>query len=244
VIRILLAFIIYLPYVETSQPQALIQPRYGLAMAVVACADLSALNVDLYHTWGPRSSCSGADFVPMLWSGLPEESLDPGYSGWILVMNEPDNPRQLNISPAEAASRMATTRAHYPNAELLCCGTLSYHPDWLAEFVSYGQLPDLWHYHAFVEGPYSVADIQAQLAQLHAITGGDVWITEYAVMDGDLADFQALTEWMSAQPWITVIMPYTNRQVNGEWWAIDPRVELVSPEGGLTPTGAWFRDFR
>ena len=239
----LLSSIIFLPIVMQPGPLAAREPYYGLAPAMQPASDIDLIGAQWYHAWRPSNPYPGiqAEFVPMLWHGLPDESLPADYSGVILVGNEPDNPNQLNISPQEMARRLALTRQHYPRARLLCCGTLSYHYDWLAQFMALGVLPDAWQVHAYIEGPFAASDIIAQLDAFHRLTGGPAWITEYGSLNGDVAQFAQLTTWMEQQTWIERIAPYTNRQPHqGQWWEIDARVELVAPDGTLTDLGSWY----
>jgi hypothetical protein len=243
----LLAVVIFLPMVVQAEPQPAPQSArvsfYGLAAASQPASDIELLGADWFHAWQVKNPypTSRAQFVPMLWDGLPSDSLSSSYAGVILVGNEPDNPNQLNISPEEMARRLAVTRKRYPKARLLCCGTLSYHPDYVRAFIAAGGRPDGWQLHAYIEGPFSADDIIAQLTTLHQVTGGPAWITEFSALDGDVEQFAKLTTWMEQQPWIERIAPYTNRQPNtGQWWEIDQRVNLVSPQGTLTALGAYY----
>jgi hypothetical protein len=242
--NILLAVIIYLPAIFQPAPRAAQEPYYGLAWAYKPGSDIDLLGVDWFYAWRPVNPVptATAEFVPMLWDGLPSDQLPAAYNGTILIANEPDNIKQLNITPAEMVRRLDITRAYYPNARLLCCGTLSYHDQWLREFIAAGGKPDAWHVHAYVEGPYDVHTIINQLTVVGEIIDHQTtWVTEYNSMVGSLDDFSLLTTWMEQQPWIARIAPYTNRQPHqNEWWEVSPAIELVSPEGTLTGLGSWY----
>lgn len=242
--NVLLAVIIYLPAIFQPAPSPAREPYYGLAWAYTPGSDIDLLGAEWFYAWRPVNPVPGAaaEFVPMLWDGLPSDQLPASYNGTILVANEPDNIKQLNISPQEMARRLKITRAYYPNARLLCCGTLSYHDQWLRDFIAEGVLPDAWHAHAYVEGPYDINTIIAQLGVVGEIVQHQpTWITEYNSMVGDLDDFSRLTLWMEQQAWIERIAPYTNRQPHkGQWWEVSPAIELVSPEGQLTALGGWY----
>ena len=78
---------------------------------------------------------------------------------------------------------------------------------------------------------------------MHQATGGTAWITEFGVMSGDLEIFKRLVTWMTSQEWIERIAPYTNRQpYTNDWWVVSHGVDLVAPDGTLTPCGKWYRD--
>jgi hypothetical protein len=236
----LLPSLVFLPLVVQPAPQADRTNFYGLALVSQPASDLRLLGATWFYTWGtvnPYPYAPG-EFVPMLREMLAEIYLPSSYNGTILVGNEPGNPSQTDLSPTEAVNRLNIIRQQYPHARLLCCGTLSYNIDWLRQFVAAGGKPDGWHFHAYVESPYSVADITGQLAEMHQITGGFAWITEYSVLGGDASQFTELTIWMEGQNWIERIAPYTNRQPHtGAAWELDPSVELVNADGSLTPLG-------
>lgn len=217
-------------------------PRKGLAMARPHADDAARLAISWRYNWGPVDDCQTAagGFVPMLWSGSPSSKIPASYGGPLLVLNEPDNPNQLNITPQEAARRLAVVRQAYPQARIIAPGVLSYNLAWLENFIKLVQLPDVWAYHAYVEGPYNSSAIIAQLDRMHQISGGVAWITEYGVLSGDLSEFVRLTEWMQAQPWIERYAAYTNRQDLSAAWAIARGVELVGDDGSLTEIGKWY----
>lgn len=231
---------VYLPIIKRERAGAL----RGLAMAPPA-SDAALLDISWrYNWWHITDKFPGAqgEFVPMLWYGLPDKRLPADYAGPLLVMNEPDNIKQLNISPQEAAERMITLRAAYPQAQIVAPACLSYNIDWLGRFYDCGQHPDVWAFHAYVEGPYNADAIIGQLERMHQRSGGNAWITEFGVMDGNLDQFKALVSWMLAQPWIERIAPYINRQPRiVDWWIVDHRIELVNLDGTLTPMGEYYR---
>jgi hypothetical protein len=112
---------------------------------------------------------------------------------------------------------------------------------WQREFYRLGGRPDAWHVHAYIEQWVTVGYIQNELTALHALTGGDYWVTEYGSLEGDLQDFKALTEWFGGRPWISKIAAYTNREPDPDaTWSIGPGLEMVQDDGTLTPIGAYY----
>ena len=221
---------LYIPHVETPQPY------FGLAMATNAPGDLDALGVDWHYTW-----TAGSD-PPMLWAGEISPIVPRDYEGEILFLNEPNVQIQANVAPEEAARRLGLAQLYYPRAKILCCGVSVFAVEWVRRFWLAGGRPDGWHVHAYIESWITPEVAQSYLSQQHQITGGEYWITEYGSMAGDLAEFSSMTEWFMAQPWITRIAPYTNREPDGQWWSIGDGVELVAGNGTLTEIGAYYAD--
>ena len=178
----------------------------------------------------------------MLIDGLPSPKIPADYGGWLLVLNEPNVEIQANLSPQEAARRLADLRQHYPVARLVCCGVSVWALDWMQAFMdSATVLPDAWHFHAYTEEWITPEVAQDFLTQMHDLTGGAYWITEYGSPQGRIEDFIAMTEWFERQPWVTRIAPYTNRQDPTAWYKIGVGVELVQDDGALTPIGDYYR---
>jgi hypothetical protein len=224
---------VYLPVVIAPQPYK------GLALAdAYHAGDVDSLGASWWYDWTPTGG------VPMLWSGRPSTQLPATYSGWILVLNEPNVTTQANVTPAEAVRRLAVIRAYYPRARLLCCGVSIWAGDWMREFWQLGGRPDAWHVHAYTESYITPDYIKRELTRMHALTGGAYWVTEYGSPEGDLEDFQEVTRWFEAQPWIERIAAYTNRQPDDVPWAIGDGVEMVNHDGSLSPIGEWYSCFR
>lgn len=222
-------YTIFLPLVLASRLY------YGLAVADVTHYDDAArLGATWSYDWTPSGD------VPMLWSGKPSSLIPAEYTGWILVLNEPNVTTQANLSPSEAVNRLNNLRAYYPRARLICCGASVWAWDWMKAFWDSGGRPDAWHMHAYTESVITPAVVAQELTRMHQLTGGEYWITEYGSPAGNLSHFQQVTQWFEAQSWIVRIAPYTNRQPDGVSWALDPGVEMVNPDGSLTPIGAWY----
>jgi hypothetical protein len=207
----------------------------GLALAdPLHPGDIDALGASWWYDWTPTGG------VPMLWSGRPSTDIPQHYAGYILVLNEPNLSSQANVTPYEAVKRLAILRAYYPDARLLCCGVSIWAGDWMREFWQLGGRPDAWHVHAYTESYITPDYVKRDLTAWHNLTGGDYWVTEYGSPAGSLVDFRAVTEWFMAQQWIKRIAAYTNRQPDGVPWAIGEGVEMVNPDGALSPIGEWY----
>lgn len=81
-----------------------------------------------FYCWSPLPQVEppdGVEFVPMLWNASQEmwtmliNNYDPGYTGWIMGPNEPNHPKQANMSPVEAAICWNQLKERYPLAKLV-----------------------------------------------------------------------------------------------------------------------------
>jgi hypothetical protein len=210
----------------------------GLAMAMPPSTDAALLDVSWRYSWRPRDPFpnSQGQYVPMTWDGKPV--MPEGFSGNLLVMNEPNVPHQLNISPSEAAVRVNVLRENYPQARLIGPNHSVFAVNWIREFLT-KETFDCYGIHCYIEGWVTVEKAIELMTEQHELTGGTYWITEYGSMRGDLGEFKAVTEWFMEQPWIERIAAYTNRQELGAWWAISSGVELVR-EDKLTEIGTYY----
>ena len=217
-------------------PLAIAPLQYkGLALAdPLHPGDIDTLGASWWYDWTATGQ------TPMLWSGNPSTLIPQNYTGYILVLNEPNVATQANVTPTEAVKRLAILRAYYPDARLVCCGASVWAYGWMSAFWQAGGRPDAWHVHAYTEAYITPTYVATELTRMHDMTGGDYWITEYGSPAGSLADFETVTRWFWSQPWITRVAAYTNRQPEGVPWAIGEGVEMVGPDGSLSPIGDWY----
>lgn len=84
---------------------AAIDPMKGVGCDGACNANtIERLQVTWFYNWGTQSKFgSTVQFVPMCWGASHISSL-PGYSSHLLGFNEPDHPKQANISPQNAAN--------------------------------------------------------------------------------------------------------------------------------------------
>jgi hypothetical protein len=130
--------------------------KRGLADYGCVCKAMNMLGVNWYYDWTlkPRSKCSGAEFVPMIWGKtqnqggpkLPDDpnkvaALIPKDSKYLLGFNEPDHGDQANMSPQEAVALWKKIVA--PVASMLKLTTVSpavscsgQGKKWLSSFLS------------------------------------------------------------------------------------------------------------
>lgn len=233
-----MTFNIYIPFVQKGEPY------FGTAMAMPPDTDSALLKAQWRYHWSAHDPFPKAqgEFVPMFWTGEPSKKVSYDHDGYILVMNEPDNIKQSNLTPKTASERLKVIKELYPYAKTVAPNTLVYNQDWLKAFVDFGVVPNYYAYHCYVEGPFSVDDIINKTEECHDITGGQCWITEYGSMFGNTEDFNKLTEWMIEQSWIKRIAPFTNRMPNTPYWKEFKLLTMVSDDGILTPMGQVYKN--
>lgn len=220
---------VYLPLIQKQS-----DPFKGLAYIPNKNKDLDTLKIEWWYVWGPTGQ------IPMLREGLPDSKVPSNYSGYILVLNEPNVSIQTNISPKEAVIRLTDLRKAYPNAKLVCCGASVFAMQWMKDFWNMGGRPDEWHIHSYIEYWVTPKMAQSMISEMHKMTGGNYWITEYGSPAGKLNDFVAITEFFCDTPWITRIAAYTNKQPSNEWWSIGSGVNMIKDDGTMTEIGEYY----
>lgn len=181
------------PPASTSPRQA----RKGVGLGhekTQGLARLDSLNVDWFYTWGTAYPAARPkeDFVPMIWGqesirqgGVEESRSEVPLTNALnlLGFNEPDNPKQSNLTVPEAVSlwpelQQSGLRLGSP-APVQALG------DWLKEFMDQCATKNLQvdfvTVHAYV--PPESDNFLKHIQQVHELYGKPVWITEYAAAD-------------------------------------------------------------
>lgn len=237
VTRAILAFIIFVPLV-LARPAGVERRGVGLASGHRIASDVDLLHCSWYYDWDVTSD-PDPRYVPMSWSG-GMVNLPSDYSGYLLVLNEPENPYQANQSPTEAAARVLALQAAFPNANLIIGGVGVWGGSWLLSFVAAlgDYRPAGWHVHGYVESYLTPQDVIDFWDWARSVTpGGEFWITEFADTNGS---GQELVNSLRGNPWVTRFAWFANRLDGTEsWypqnWANNPA--LISPSGQLTSYG-------
>ena len=244
--------LIFLVTILTSGLLAPAKPMKGLAMAHSEYQqDLSSLSVSWFYNWGvDQNLLKDSRYVPMSRCGEAVK-LPKGYSGYLLVFNEPNNqePYGCGISPATAISRYKALVTVYPKAKMVV-GAVSawdsvYAGNWLKTFVSQvksNKLPTPYAYalHGYREEWITVKNLESWWTSQQKLTGTKIWITEYNDVSGNLTNIKTLTTWLQSQSWVERYAIFTNRS-NGESWSIGSGVNLVDwKKGTLTSTGSYY----
>ncbi len=224
--------------------------RKGLAMATHHLEDLERLQVAWYYVW---SWCSAPGCVPMV-HGM---ELPPACPNVLLVGNEPNAIRPFGspTTPDEAVTRVRAIERQCPRTRLVV-GNVSaddWQPaggwgsgyDWLSEFLTaYRAAAGVPFPHTL--GVHCYSQFRAnycleQLAALRSLSSAPMWLTEFGVLSGDPRQFEILLDFALAN--FERYAAYTNRQPHtGEGWEIGVGVELVRPDGELTPAGELYAE--
>ena len=121
-----------------------------------------------FYDWGATSAnLANPYYLPMSFSG--EDRIPAGYTGTILVFNEPDNSGQANLTPVKAAAAYKTFRANHAPARLCVGGTTMLRSvNWLTAFIAELNrqnipLPACFHMHSYIEGDLTVSNAHAAL---------------------------------------------------------------------------------
>lgn len=225
------------------------EPLKGIAMAVYNLSDLKSLNADVFYTWG---FCQEAQCIPMVRSA----QVPPICPEILLVGNEPNaiEPYGSPSTPKEFAEKVVRIEKQCPNTKQVA-GNVSV-DDWkslggtgkgrlwlylfLKEYkrITGNDYVDALGVHCYTQhlAQYCIEE----LAQIKRVWGGELWITEWGVVSGDVSQFIAFMNYVGKN--FDAGFVYTNRQPHtGLGWELPGGTELMSGEDP-TDIGIVFRD--
>lgn len=200
---------------------------------------LELLQVGWYYNWGDQTKLTtDARFVPMIFSGrraAPEQSVP-----FLLGFNEPDHPKQANLSVEDALEKWPALSAQ---AGLIVSPALAGNPvtkDWLNRFLKAGAKVDAIavHWYKGADAAHFIKDLEL----IHAHFKKPLWVTEFAPqtaadsaaapakysqaqVDGFIA---ASTRFMEKTPWVQRYAWHDSGVGTSA---------LFTEQGELTPTG-------
>ena len=176
-------------------------------------AQLEALKVGWYYNWGNKTALNTrATFVPMVYSG--KRTAPAANVEHVLGFNEPDHPKQANMTVLEAleAWSTVTSKARYTVAPAMAGNPVT--GDWLPAFLKAKPKVDAIavHWYKGADARKFIADLKA----IHEAYGKPLWITEYCPQTSasseqqpdrftpaQVADFIAETSsWMEQTEWV------------------------------------------
>ena len=212
-----------------------------------------------FHDWWwdcGRWALDGAVYVPSVARAWYPEVLRCDDGRPLLVLNEPEDPNQANLSPTRAAELLHTASLAWRRGEVWCCGTqvqhLGYAQQLLAAYrAAYGEeWPAAgWHVHVYSQragrtyNATAVTDVMEGLAALDAfvawaagegVLGRGVVISEYGVLSGRVVEpvlMETFERELDARPVVRSRAWFSVRYA--PWTASD----LVEEDGRLTALG-------
>ena len=229
----------------------------GIALVTNVLSDLDEVGAGWYYTWSHYPiPTADSRYVPMSYYGLFDSRLPVDYDGFVLFLNEPNNPAPFGsgISPVLAAERYAAFVTARPNAKLIVGNASAWSTAWHYDFIqaikTYGvPMPKYVGIHGYVESWITPTNLDFYWNQTYLTykTQGiypTFWVTEFADTTGDTQSLQALLNVIGSKAWITRYAYFTNRY--------DPEAEYIPEgwhdfglfEGGiLSPVGEVYRTF-
>jgi hypothetical protein len=257
-------FFVFLPMIINNYSQPVYVPpninqNKGIALVENYLQDLDAVGATWYYTWSHYPAPSiDQRYVPMSYYGLFDDRLPVDYDGFVLFLNEPNNPAPFGagISPQLAAERYAAFVQARPNAKLVVGNASAWSSMWYMEFIwaldaNYPDTPKPQYYgfHGYVEDWITVEQLEkwwdATEGFIYYYSGihPEIWITEFADTTGDTASFTALMDVIQNKPHITRFAYFTNRY--------DPEADyipvgwhdfnLINDDGSLSPMGEVYK---
>jgi len=219
----------------------------GLAMADPSHSeDLTTLNVLFWYTWG--ENCNGqSNCINMV-----RAMRTPAFCYDILLVgNEPNaiEPYGMPINPNDAAAKVITIQLQCPQTKLIVgnvsaddwsgAGGWGSGLNWLKKFLSEYRR----QIHRRYAGGIGIHCYQTQsgwciarLKEMRALYSGEMWVTEYNDLSGNLAAFTGLTDYAFAN--FNRVALYTNRQPDAPWALAGASV--VRDDGTLDERGALY----
>ena len=174
---------------------------------------LALLKVGWYYNWGADTKLvTPAQFVPMVFSGRREPPTQP--TPFVLGFNEPDHPKQANLSVTDALAKWPAIAAQ---ARFLVSPAMAGNPvtkPWLNDFLNAKPKVDAIavHWYRGVDAARFIKDLE----EIHAHFKKPIWVTEFAPQTTASstespekftsaqvkAFIEATTDFMEKTPWV------------------------------------------
>lgn len=256
----MMPFLVFLPLVLNNYSPPVYNPpivnyNKGIALVEPYIQDLDSVGAMWYYTWTPLPSPKTDErYIPMSYYGLFDDSLPVDYDGFVLFLNEPNNPAPYGsgITPTLAADRYAAFVQARPHAKLIVGNASAWASMWYIEFIqalnnNYPNVPKPQYYgfHGYVESWITVSQLESWWNStegfIYRYSGvhPEVWITEFADTTGDTESLTALMDVIQSKPYITRFAYFTNRYdpeaeyIPAGWYDFN----LIEDDGTLSPVG-------
>lgn len=180
----------------------------------LGAGELKDLNVAWFYNWQSKNSkfSTSAEFIPMLRAGKEAASLTRG--DFILGYNEPDHPKQDNISVKDGLAQWSkvTAKGKFVVGPATCKDPIN--GDWLPDFMKAKPRVDAIaiHWYKGANSKKFIDDITAA----HKAYDLPVWITEFACQTAESSSsepkkftqaevnkfIEETTKWMEKTSWV------------------------------------------
>ncbi len=246
--KLILAIILITPLLMQGDAYAS-NPAKGLAMASPSnIEDLTSLGISWWYTWSENCNANSA---PGCINMVRSMQLPTACYDILLVGNEhhAQQPWGAPITPTDAARKVRAIQLQCPVTKLIVgnvsaddwsrAGGWGSGYNWLAKFLKeYKRI-----YHRSYTGNLGVHCYQMQagwcVQQLKAMRGlyaGEMWVTEYNDLSGNISNFIALTDYAFQS--FSAVGLYTNRQPVAPW-ALNG-ASVVRDDGTLDDRGVYY----
>lgn len=220
----------YLPLVMnnvtfiTTPP--VISENKGIALVENNLNDLDSVGASWYYTWTPYPTIKeDTRYIPMSYYGEFNDDLPVDYDGFVLFLNEPNNPSPYgaNIAPDLAAVRYREFCLKRPLCKLVVGNTSMWATGWFYDFINYLKrfgdipMPKYVGIHGYIEGDFDYLTVEFWWNQLRKCWETEAgyrpifWITEFAETTGNVEQLKNLLSVIKRNDWITRYAYFTNR---------------------------------
>ncbi|MBE0573870.1 hypothetical protein IH575_03140 [Candidatus Dojkabacteria bacterium] len=249
----LLTIIIFLPLVVSNYSPPNYDENKGIALVTDELYDLDRVGAGWYYTWShyPKPTADNR-YVPMSYYGLFDDSLPVDYDGFVLFLNEPNNPAPFGagIDAITAAARYRDFTIARPKAKLVVGNTSAWSSQWHYDFIHEiirleAPLPQYVGLHGYVESWITADNLASMWNNIYLGYKSvgiypEVWITEFADTTGDTESLTDLMDVIQGKAYITRFAYFTNRYDPTQPYIPDGwhDFNLIEDDGSLSPIGA------
>lgn len=203
---------------STPKAEKIVSVKKGIGLGRfpdwLGANELKELNVAWFYNWQANNSkfTTRVEFIPMLRAG----KVGPGLtrSDFILGYNEPDHPKQDNISVKDGLANWSkvTAKGKFVVSPAMCKDPID--NDWLPDFMKAKPKVDAIavHWYKGISSKKFIDDMEA----IHKAYDLPLWITEFACQTSESSKsdpkkfsqqevnqfINEVTRWMEKTPWV------------------------------------------
>ena len=237
------------PY-PTTQPYV---GNKGIALVEPYLEDLDSVGATWYYNWSFSCDKLGEpEYIPMAYTGLVPACMPVDYDGFVLFLNEPNNPAPFgaNIDGVTAGQRYVEFVTARPKAKLIVGNCSAWSTQWYRDFLNEVSkhdvpLPRYYGIHGYIEAWITTEHLSnywdGTYYYLRTLSGftPEVWITEFSQTTGDTVELDEMLDMIESKSYITRYAYFTNRYdptapyIPTGWYDFN----LIEDDGSLSPMG-------